>query len=105
MKDAASIRELGAFRTDFHLLDAHARGLPGGTGATFDWELASKHPRDVPVVLSGGLTADNVGEAVRTVAPFAVDSASGTEASPGRKDPARLEAFFRAVEAHERAPA
>jgi phosphoribosylanthranilate isomerase len=51
------------------------------------------------VVLSGGLTPDNVAEAIATVHPFAVDTASGTEAAPGRKDPAKLKAFFRAVEA------
>jgi phosphoribosylanthranilate isomerase len=57
-------------------------------------------------VLSGGLTPDNVGEGIAATRPFAVDSASGTEAEPGRKDPAKLEAFFRAVaQADERAAA
>ena len=57
------------------------------------------------MVLSGGLDPDNVGEAIAAVRPFAVDTASGTEAEPGRKDPARLAAFFRAVEAAEPVPA
>jgi len=106
VKDAASVRDLGAFRTDLHLLDAHSPGRPGGTGSSFDWELARAHRGDVPLVLSGGLTSDNVGEAVQTVAPFAVDTASGTESEPGRKDPAKVTAFFRAVEAvQEGAPA
>jgi phosphoribosylanthranilate isomerase len=106
VKDAASVRDLGAFRTDFHLLDAHAPERPGGTGVSFDWDLAKAHSGDVPLVLSGGLTPDNVGEAVRAVGPFAVDTASGTESAPGRKDPAKLQAFFRAVEAaQERTPA
>jgi phosphoribosylanthranilate isomerase len=99
VRDAAQVQALRAFPTDFHLLDAHSERLPGGTGATFDWELARLHPRTPPVVLSGGLTPDNVGEAIAAVRPYAVDTASGTEAAPGRKDPAKLEAFFRAVEA------
>jgi phosphoribosylanthranilate isomerase len=99
VKDAASIRDLEPFHTDLHLLDAHVPGARGGTGERFDWELATKHGRDVPVVLSGGLTADNVGEGIAAVRPYAVDTASGTEAEPGRKDPAKLRAFERAVEA------
>jgi phosphoribosylanthranilate isomerase len=99
VRDASSIRFLRTFRTDFHLLDAYVAGRPGGTGETFNWELARAHRRSVPVILSGGLTPDNVGDGIRAVDPFAVDTASGTEASPGRKDPARLTAFFRAVEA------
>jgi phosphoribosylanthranilate isomerase len=105
VRDAAQVRALQPFRTDFHLLDAHSRRTPGGTGETFDWELARHHPGDPPVVLSGGLTADNVGAAIAAVRPFAVDTASGTEAAPGRKDPARLAAFFRAVEAADRVAA
>ncbi len=105
VKDAASIRRLEPFRTDFHLLDAHARDAYGGTGTTFDWGLVRGHRAGVPIVLSGGLTAGNVGEAVAAVRPFAVDTASGTEAAPGRKDPKKLTAFFRAVSAadHEAA--
>lgn len=99
VSDAASVRDLGAFHTDFHMLDAHVPGSRGGTGHTFDWELARVHRPGVPLVLSGGLTPDNVREAIRAVEPFAVDTASGTEASPGRKDPAKLRAFFQAVAA------
>lgn len=98
MKDAASLRELEPFGVDYHLLDAYVAGRRGGTGETFAWDLASAHDRSVPLVLSGGLSADNVGEAIAAVRPFAVDTASRTEASPGRKDPAKLTAFFRAVE-------
>ena len=97
VKDAGSIRALHSYETDYHLLDAHKEGHVGGTGETFQWELVKEHGRHVPVVLSGGLTADNVGSAIAATEPFAVDTASGTEASPGVKDPARLEAFFRAV--------
>ena len=97
--DAAHVQALRAFRTDYHLLDAHSPTAPGGTGESFDWELARLHPGTPPVILSGGLTPDNVGQAITAADPFAVDSASGTEAEPGRKDPAKLTAFFRSVEA------
>ena len=99
VRDAADVQALRAFRTDFHLLDAYAENTPGGTGQRFDWDLARLHPRTPPVILSGGLTPDNVGQAIEAIRPFAVDTASGTEAEPGRKDAAKLEAFFRAVEA------
>ena len=99
VKDAASVRALRAFHTDYHMLDAYVPETPGGTGESFNWELAAQHEGPAPVVLSGGLTPENVGEAIRVARPFAVDTASGTEAEPGRKDPARLTAFFRAVEA------
>jgi len=99
VRDAAQLRQLESFHTDLHLLDAYSPRTPGGTGETFDWELARRHPRTPPLVLSGGLTPDNVGTAIETARPFAVDVASGTEASPGRKDPAKLEAFMHAVAA------
>ena len=104
VRDAASVDGLRAFPTDFHLLDAYVPGQHGGTGQSFNWELARRHRGPTEVVLSGGLTPDNVREAIATVHPFAVDSASGTEASPGVKDPARLDAFFRAVEAADSSP-
>lgn len=97
VRDAASVRDLEAFHTDFHLLDASAPGERGGTGKTFNWELAAAHRGNVPLLLSGGLDADNVGEGIRATRPYAVDVASGTERSPGHKDPAKLRAFFRAV--------
>jgi phosphoribosylanthranilate isomerase len=102
VRDAAQVRDLQRFHTDFHLLDAYSPRTPGGTGETFAWELVREHGADPPVVLSGGLTPENVGEAIAAARPFAVDTASGTEAEPGRKDPAKLKAFFRAVEAADR---
>jgi phosphoribosylanthranilate isomerase len=71
----SDIRDLRAFQTDFHLLDAYVPGKQGGTGATFAWELASEHPRDRPLILSGGLTPENIGDAIAAVRPFAVDAA------------------------------
>jgi phosphoribosylanthranilate isomerase len=105
VRDAADVQAIRAYRTDFHLLDTHSERAPGGTGESFDWELARLHPGNPPLLLSGGLTPDNVGQAIAAVSPFAVDSASGTEAEPGRKDPAKLTAFFRAVEAADHVPA
>jgi len=93
----ADIQALAPFHTDFHLLDSYVPGVPGGTGETFAWELAAGHGGRVPLILSGGLTAENVGEAIRAVRPYAVDVASGTEAAPGRKDHTKLAAFARAV--------
>lgn len=78
------------------LLDAYRPGVPGGTGETFDW---SRIPASLekPVILAGGLTPDNVAEAVERVSPFAVDVSGGVEAEPGRKDPRQLAAFAAAV--------
>jgi phosphoribosylanthranilate isomerase len=97
VRSRADIQALAAFHTDFHLLDGHVHGLRGGTGETFAWDLARGHRGVPPLILSGGLTPENVGDAITTVRPFAVDVASGVEAAPGRKDPAKLEAFAAAV--------
>ena len=79
------------------LLDAHVAGEKGGTGATFDW---ARVPREapLPLILSGGLTAANVGRAVREVRPWAVDVSSGVESSRGVKDPALIVEFIRSVQ-------
>lgn len=104
LRSRADLQALEAFHTHFHLLDSHAPGLRGGTGATFDWDLVRAHRGQVPVVLSGGLKAANVADAIAVARPWAVDVASGVEAEPGRKDPAKLEAFFTAVRAGAPAP-
>lgn len=79
------------------LLDAHDPVKRGGTGRSIDWTIAAAIARRRPVILSGGLTAENVAVAIRTVAPYAVDASSGVESSPGRKDPAKLRQFFDAL--------
>lgn len=93
----ADIQSLAPFHVDYHLLDSYVPGALGGTGQTFSWDLARAHRGPVPVVLGGGLTPQNVVEAIDTVRPFAVDVASGVEAEPGLKDPSKLEAFIEAV--------
>jgi len=93
----ADIQALSVFHTDFHLLDSYVPGLHGGTGETFNWSLAAAHGGSVPVILSGGLTASNVGEAIAAVRPHAVDVASGVERAPGIKDPELMSAFAAAV--------
>ena len=93
----ADIQALGAFHVDYHLLDSHVAGQRGGTGEAFAWDLARMHRRRVPLILSGGLTPENVGAAIAAVRPFAVDVASGVESSPGRKDPERVKAFVEAA--------
>jgi phosphoribosylanthranilate isomerase len=98
VRSGADVQALARFHTDFHLLDTHRDGHRGGTGRTFDWEFAAARRSSVPLVLSGGLTPDNVAAAIAAVSPFAVDTASGTEAAPGIKDHEKLRAFAAAVQ-------
>jgi phosphoribosylanthranilate isomerase len=79
------------------LLDAHDPIRRGGTGRTIDWTLAAAVARQRPTILSGGLTAANVAEAIARVQPLMVDVSSGVESAPGRKDPDKLREFFAAV--------
>ncbi len=79
------------------LLDAWVPDAYGGTGHRFDWQLAAHAARGHRIILAGGLTPENVGEAVRAVGPYAVDVSSGVEQRPGRKDPQRVAAFIRAA--------
>jgi len=96
------VRDVERFHVDFHLLDARSQhsdaGAPrGGTGESFDWSLVAERRSSVPLILAGGIGADNAAEAISRVHPYALDSASGTEAAPGRKDPARVAALMRAA--------
>jgi phosphoribosylanthranilate isomerase len=99
VRSRADIQALAAFHTDYHLLDSHVPGIPGGTGETFAWELARSHGGSIPLILSGGLTPDNVAEAIAATRPFAVDVASGVESAPGIKDHALMAAFAERVRA------
>jgi phosphoribosylanthranilate isomerase len=82
---------------DYVLLDAYVPGVPGGTGATFDWSLARAVARERKLTLAGGLTADNVADAVRAASPYCVDTASGVESAAGVKDRRLVEAFVAAA--------
>ena len=99
VRSRADVRAAEAYRTDFHLLDAHRPAAPGGTGESFDWELLVDRQSDVPLILAGGLNPDNVDEAVATVRPFAVDVASGVESEPGIKDHELMAAFAERAQA------
>jgi phosphoribosylanthranilate isomerase len=94
---AADVHAAESYRTDFHLFDRRGKGLWGGTGESFDWELLRGHRSDIPDILAGGLRPENVAEAIAITQPYAVDVASGVEAEPGRKDHAAMRAFFEAA--------
>ena len=98
VRDAASLESLRDYPTDAWLLDAYSPEAPGGTGATFNWDLAVEAQSwGRPIFLAGGLTPDNVAEAVQRVRPYAVDVSSGVEAAPGKKDMAKVKAFIQAA--------
>ncbi|HSK49210.1 MAG TPA: phosphoribosylanthranilate isomerase [Solirubrobacterales bacterium] len=96
---AADVHAAEAYRTDFHLFDRRGKGLWGGTGESFDWNLLAGHRSEVPAILAGGLRPDNVAAAIALTRPYAVDVASGVEAEPGRKDHAAMTAFFETAQA------
>lgn len=89
-------------RASAFLLDGFSARVTGGTGRTFDWGIAKRARRYGRIFLAGGLTPANVAEAIRAARPYAVDVASGVESRPGKKDPARLRAFMRAVQNAQR---
>lgn len=91
--DFSRYRSASAF-----LLDSALSGQYGGSGTTGNWHLARTAAQTQRVILAGGLTPENVGEAIRIVRPFAVDVASGVEQRPGKKDPIKLRAFFEEVQ-------
>ncbi len=100
VKDCSIVKDLDIYDVDGYLLDAFVKDMPGGTGRTFDWHVAShvkKLNPDKPVILSGGLNVDNVAEAIRKVHPYAVDVSSGVEKSPGIKDIQLMERFIKTV--------
>jgi phosphoribosylanthranilate isomerase len=94
VEDRASIEVARRYPGEHLLLDASVPGMRGGTGRTFDWEVAAAVAKERKLTLAGGLTPDNVAEAIRAVKPFRVDVASGVESSPGRKDPALVRRFI-----------
>ena len=98
IRDEKSLEALPDFQTDAYLLDAYSGEARGGTGEKFNWDLAIEAQKfGKPIFLAGGLTPENVADAVRKVRPFGVDVASGVESSPGKKDHAKVKAFIQAV--------
>jgi phosphoribosylanthranilate isomerase len=98
MRDAESLQELPAYATDAWLLDAYAADKLGGSGERFNWDLAVEAQKfGRPIFLAGGLTPENVGQAISQVHPYGVDVSSGVEAAPGKKDPAKVKAFIEAA--------
>lgn len=96
------VRDVERYHVDYHLLDARPRAaerrdLRGGTGEMFDWGLLAARSSKVPLILSGGINPENAREGIAAVHPFAIDSASGTESSPGHKDPDKVAALLAAA--------
>jgi phosphoribosylanthranilate isomerase len=95
-----SLKSLADYPTEAWLLDACTPGKLGGTGQTFNWDLALEaRLSGRPIFLAGGLNPENVAEAVRRVRPYGVDVSSGVESAPGKKDPDMVRAFVRAAKA------
>jgi phosphoribosylanthranilate isomerase len=100
IRDASSLDQLQQYASTTWLLDSYMAGKLGGTGERFNWDLACQATRSsARLILAGGLTPDNVAEAVAKVRPYAVDVSSGVELKPGRKDPLKVKAFVRVAKA------
>ena len=97
VRSSADVTASRAYRTDFHLFDAHSRRAHGGTGESFDWELVARRRGGVPAILAGGLDPDNVAAGIDAVWPWAVDVASGVETAPGIKDHNTIVSFIEAA--------
>ena len=101
LKDRSTFLALAEFQGRANVrafvLDAFSDQAYGGTGQTIDWTLAAEAARASRILLAGGLTPDNVAEAIRQVRPYGVDVSSGVEVRPGQKDHAKVQAFIRAV--------
>ncbi len=101
VRDGGSLAKLERYQATAYLLDTYVPGQPGGTGKTFDWELAMQAREHGPILLAGGLVPENVAEAIRVVRPWGVDVASGVEAAPGRKDHEQVRRFVVAAKSSE----
>ena len=97
MRDVSSLIDIDRYPVRAFLLDTYNQDKPGGTGQTFNWELAIESQKYGPIILSGGLTPDNVAKAIRAIHPYGVDVSSGIEEEPGIKDPEKLKDFVAQV--------
>lgn len=97
LKDEKTIELMKKYKCDYYLVDSFTTQVYGGSGVTGNWDLAREAKKVGKIILAGGLTPENVADAIRTVQPDGVDVASGVEEKPGRKDAARLERFMTAV--------
>jgi phosphoribosylanthranilate isomerase len=94
VRDRRDLERMTAYQVGGFVLDAFVEGVPGGTGVAIDWDLAGEAQMLGPIILAGGLTPDNVVEAIRQARPYGVDVSSGVEKSPGKKDHAKVRAFI-----------
>ncbi|MDA3904434.1 MAG: phosphoribosylanthranilate isomerase [Desulfuromusa sp.] len=97
IKDADSLAGIDQYGVSALLLDAWSDQQYGGTGESFDWQLAKKLTGQLPLILAGGLNPDNVAQAIQVVNPYAVDVSSGVEVSPGAKDHDKIRQFIQQV--------
>ncbi len=99
VKDMQSVKKLSSFQVSGFLLDTFSKELHGGTGKVFDWNLALPAKKFGPVIMAGGLTPNNVQQAIRQVRPYGVDVCSGVESEPGIKDHKKVKAFLKNAKA------
>lgn len=94
IRDEADLKPLADYKPHAFLLDSRVEGIMGGTGVPFQWEYARQAHKYGKVILSGGLTPENIKEAINIVRPYAVDVSSGVESSPGKKDYSKMKQFL-----------
>jgi len=102
IKDEEDLRPMAIYKVHAFLLDSYVKGTMGGTGVIFRWELARQAHKYGTIILSGGLTPENVKEAIHIVKPYAVDVSSGVESSPGKKDRQLIKYFIKNVKEESR---
>ena len=97
LKDKSSLKGINDYDVDFYMLDTYSTAAKGGTGKSFDLKIIEDFEFLKPVILSGGLTPENVAQVIQRFPPYGVDASSGVEASPGKKDPDLMKKFVEKV--------